>query len=143
MGPLVFLPLVVALGICLVPVWLLRQRRRGRAQDYFVASQRTRPEVVRNASTAYALRMAAFGPLFAWGANGDLWPAIIVSGCSGLGIWLIYVLRGPLAEFLDGALSEDRSNTVHEFIARQHGGDQRVRLAAASLTLLALLGLIV
>ena len=142
MSLLAFLPLVVALGIWLVPVWLLRQRQCGRAQDYLVASQRTRPEVVRNASIAYALRMAAFGPLFAWGASGDLWPAIIASGCGGLGIGLIYVLRRPLAGFLDGALSEDRSITVNEFIARQHGGDPRVRLAAASLTLCTLLGLL-
>jgi hypothetical protein len=138
-----FLPLVLALGICFFPVWLLRYPDHRRAQDYFVSSQYTRPEVVRNSSIAYALRMAAFGPLFAWGASGDLWPAIIGSAFFGLGVYLIYILRQPLLEFLDGALSRDQSITVHEFIARQHGNDPRVRLLAASLTVFALLGLLV
>jgi hypothetical protein len=138
-----FLSLVLALGICFIPVWLLRRPDRRRAQDYFVSSQYTRPEVVRNSSIAYALRMAAFGPLFAWGASGDFWPAIIGSAFFGLGVYLIYILRQPLLEFLDDALSRDRSITVHEFIARQHGNDPRVRLLAASLTLFALLGLLV
>lgn len=141
--PLVaFLLLALALLICLIPVWLLRQPEPRRAQDYLVASQYTRPEVVRNSSIAYALRMAAFGPLFAWGASGDLWPAIIAAASFGLGIYLIYILRQPVLDFLDGALSSDRSITVHEFIARQHGDDPRVRLLAASLTLFSLLGLL-
>jgi hypothetical protein len=138
-----FLPLVLALGICFFPVWLLPYPDHRRAQDYFVSSQYTRPEVVRNSSIAYALRMAAFGPLFAWGASGDLWPAIIGSAFFGLGVYLIYILRQPLLEFLDRALSRDQSITVHEFIARQHGNDPRVRLLAASLTVFALLGLLV
>jgi hypothetical protein len=138
-----FLPLVLALGICFIPVWLLRHPDHRRAQDYFVSSHYTRPEVVRNSSIAYALRMAAFGPLFAWGASGDFWPAIIGSAFFGLGVYLIYILRQPLLEFMDGALSRDRSITVHEFIARQHGNDPRVRLLAASLTVFALLGLLV
>ena len=143
MSLVTFLPLVLALGICFIPVWLLRRSDHRRAQDYFVSSQYTRPEVVRNSSIAYALRMAAFGPLFAWGASGDLWPAIVGSTFFGLGVYLIYILRRPLLEFLDSALSRDRSITVHAFIAQQHGNDPRVRLLAASLTVLALLGLIV
>jgi len=137
------LPLALALGIAFVPVWLLRDPGGGRAQDVFVASQPTRPEVVRNASIAYGLRMAAFGPLFAWGASGDLLPALIAAAAAGLGIWLIDLLRRPLVEFLDDALGRDGSVTVHAFIARQHGGDPRVRVLAASLTLFALYGLLV
>ena len=141
--PLVTLvSLALALGICLVPVWLLRHRRPGRAQDYLVASQYTRPEVVRNSSIAYALRMVAFVPLFAWGASGEIWPAVIASAFFGLGVYLIYILREPLLAFLDGALSGDRSITVHEFVAQQHNNDRRVRLLAASLTLFSLLGLL-
>ena len=143
MSLVTFLPLVLALGICFIPVWLLRRSDHRRAQDYFVSSQYTRPEVVRNSSIAYALRMAAFGPLFACGASGDLWPAIIGSAFFGFGVYLIYIVRQPLLEFVDGALSRDRSITVHAFIAQQHGNDPRVRLLAASLTILALLGLIV
>jgi len=135
--------LVVALGVCLVPVWLLRRAQYQRAQDYLVASQVTRPDVVGNASIASALRMGAFAPLFAWGASGDLWPAFIASVFLGLGVWLVYVLREPLLEFLDGALRDDRSITLHQFIARLHGDDPRVRTFSSSLTLCALFGLMV
>ena len=138
-----FLPLAVALGICLVPVWLLRHAKNPRAQDYLVASRYTRPEVIGNASIGYALRMAALGPLFAWGASGDLWPVIIASAFIGLGIYLVYVLRKRLLEFMDDALGDDRSITVHAFLARQHGNDPRVRTLSASLTLCALVGLLV
>jgi hypothetical protein len=133
----------LALGVALVPVWLLRRRSDARPQDRFVSSQPTRPEVVRNASIAYAARMAAFGPLVAWGASGDLWPALVASVFLGLGILLLHRLRLPLLVFLHGALGRDRSITVHDFIARQHGNDPRVRRLAAGLTLCALLGLAV
>ena len=143
MSFITFLALLVALGICFVPVWLLRQPAYRRAQDYFVSSQSTRPEVVRNSAIAYALRMAAFGPLFAWGASGDFWPAILGAAFFALGIYLVYILRRPLLEFLDTALAGDQSITVHEFISRQHGNDVRVRLLAASLTVCALVALLV
>ena len=138
-----FLPLAVALGICLVPVCLLGHAESPRAQDYLVASRYTRPEVIGNASIGYALRMSAFGPLFAWGASGDLWPVIVASVFIGLGVYLVYVLRKPLLEFMDDALGDDRAITVHAFLARQHGNDPRVRALSASLTLCALLGLLV
>src|SRR5215472_1275118 len=138
-----FLPLAIALGICLVPVCLLRHAETPRAQDYLVASRHTRPEVIGNASISYALRMAAFGPLFAWGATGDLWPVIVASVFIGLGVYLVYVLRKPLREFMDDALGADRSITVHAFLARQHANDPRIRTLSASLTLCALLGLLV
>lgn len=143
MSFLAFLPLAISLGICLVPVWLLRRQEYARAQDYFVSSQYTPPEVVRNSSIAHALRMASFGPFFAFGASGDFWPVIIGSMCLGLGLSLVYVLRRPMLAFLGGALSADQSITVHEFIARQHGSDPRVRVFAAGLTLFGLVALIV
>ena len=110
------------LAIGFVPVWLLRRAPNRRAQDYIVGAQRTRLAVVRNASIAYALRMAAFIPLFAWGASGDPWPAIIASACFGLGTWLVYVARRPLLEFLDDALRGrrlDHRPRVHREGARQ------------------------
>jgi hypothetical protein len=140
---LVFIPLVLCAGLCLIPVCLLRRRAYARAQDYFVASQPTPPAVIRNSSIAHALRIAAFGPFFAWGASGDLWPAIVGAAAFGLGLLLLYVLRGPVLKFLDDALDRDRSITVHAFIARQHGNDPRVALLASSLTLFALFGLVV
>ena len=100
------------------------------------------PGVIQNASIAYALKMATFGPFFAWGASGDLWPAIIAALSFGLGLCLVYILRRPLLAFLDNALGRDQSITVHEFLARQYGNDPRVRLLAAGLTIFALAGLI-
>ncbi|HEX9277173.1 MAG TPA: hypothetical protein VGA51_12355 [Casimicrobiaceae bacterium] len=135
--------LVIALAIPLVPVWWLSRDRCTRAQDCFVASQYTRPEVVRNASIAYALPMAVLGPLLAWGANGQFDAVLVAVASVGLGIALLFTLRRRLIEFLDGSLASDGSITVHEFIARQHGGDPRVRALAAVLTLFALLGLLV
>ena len=137
------LPAVLALGICLAPVWMLRRRTWERAQDCFVSAGPTRPEVVRNSSVAYGLRMSAFGLLFAWGASGDLWALLIASACFGLGIRLIHFLVRPLLEFIDEALSRDRSITVAAFIANQHGSDPRVRALAAGLSVLALLGFLI
>jgi hypothetical protein len=136
-----FVPLVVSLGIYFIPVYLLRRDAYPRAQDYYVSSERTPPGVIQNSFIAYALRMATFGPFFAWGASGDFWPAIINSASFGLGLYLIYILRRPMLEFLDIALDRDQSMTVHEFIARQHGNDSRVRLLASSLSVFALVGL--
>ena len=138
-----FVALILVLAIGFVPVWLLGHAPKRRAQNYFVGAQRARPAVVRNASIAYALRMGAFIPLFAWGADGDLLPAVTVSACFGLGIWLVYVARRPLLEFLDGALTSDGSVTVHAFIASAHGNDPRVRLVAAGITLCAVFGFVV
>lgn len=133
--------LVLVAGIGFIPVWLLRRQGEGRAQDYLVASQHARPEVVRNASVAYALRTVAFGALLLCGAAGESWPAIIASASFGLGVYLIFILRQPLLAFVDDALRRDESMTVHAFIARQHGDDRRVRVLAASLTVVTLAGL--
>src|SRR5215203_1240263 len=138
-----FIVLLLSVGICLVPIFLLRRQAYARAQDYFVSSQPAPPAVIRNSSIASSLRLAAFGPFFAWGASGDIWPAIVSSVFFGLGLLLIYILRRPMFEFLDSALRFDRSITVHAFVARQHGNDPLVCVLAASLTLFALLGLIV
>ena len=137
------LVLVVSLGVYFIPIHLLRRKATARAQDYFVSAERTPPSVIQNSSIAYALKMATFGPFFAWGASGDFWPAIVASASFGLGLYLLYVLRRPMLEFLHSALAHGQSVTVHEFIARQHGNDSRVRLLAASLTVFALFGLLI
>jgi hypothetical protein len=141
--PLVlFLPLV-SLAIYLIPIYLLRRKAYARAQDYFVSSEHTPPGVIRNSSVGYALKMATFGPFFVWGASGDFWPAIIYSAFFGLGVCLIYILRRPMLAFMESALNGDRSITVHDFIARQHGNDPRVRLLASGLTIFAILALVI
>src|SRR5262245_36360351 len=141
--PLVlFLPLV-SLAIYLIPIYLLRRKAYARAQNYFVSSELTQPGVIRNSSVAYALKLATFGPFFGWGASGDFWPAIIYSFFFGLGVCLIYILRRPMLAFMESALNGDRSITVHDFIARQHGNDRRVRLLASGLTVFAILALVI
>jgi hypothetical protein len=141
--PLVlFLPLV-SLAIYLIPIYLLRRKAYSRAQNYFVSSELTPPGVIRNSSVAYALKMTTFGPFFVWGASGDFWPAIVNSAFFGLGVCLIYILRRPMLEFMESALNGDRSITVHDFIARQHGNDPRVRLLASGLTAFASLALVI
>ena len=141
--PLVlFLPLV-SLAIYLIPIYLLRRKAYARAQDYFVSSEHSPPGVIRNSSIAYALKMATFGPFFVWGASGDFWPAIIYAAFFGLGVCLIYMVRRPMLAFMESALHGDRSITVHDFIARQHGNDPRVRLFASCLTVFAILALVI
>ncbi len=143
MALVTFVSLILVLAIGFVPVRLLRRAPNRRVQDDIVGAQHTRLAVVRNASIAYALRMAAFIPLFAWGASGDLRPAVVASACFGLGTWLVYLARRPLLEFVDDALAHDSSITVHAFIARAHGNDPRVRRVAAGVTLCALFGLVI
>ena len=142
MPPLLIVPLL-SLVIYFIPTYLLRRRTYARAQDYFVSSGRTPPGVIRNSSIAYALKLATFGPFFGWGASGDFWPAIIYSFFFGLGVCLIYILRRPMLAFMESALNGDRSITVHDFIARQHGNDRRVRLLASGLTVFAILALVI
>jgi hypothetical protein len=138
--PLIGFLLVVCVAVHLIPVWLLRSKAAIRAQDYFVSSERTPLGVVRNASIAYAVQAATFGTFFAWGASGEFWPAIINAVCFGAGLFLIYVLRRPILEFMGARLMDDGSITVHAFIARHHGNDPRVRLVGAAVTVIALAG---
>ncbi len=140
---LAFLLPVICLGLCLVPVWLLRRSGYARAHDYFVSSEHTPSGVIQNSSIAHALQLTVLGPLFVWGASGDFRPPMIGAVCFGLGLYLMYLLRRPMLAFLDDALSHDRSITLHDFIARQHGNDPRVRLLASSLTVIACCGLAV
>jgi hypothetical protein len=143
MPSLVFFALAICLGISLVPVVLLRRKTYARAQDYFVSSGHTPPGVIQNSSIAYVLKISMFGPLIAWGASGDVWPAIISAAFLGLGLYLMYLARRPLLAFLGDALSRDRSVTINEFVAERHGNDARVRLLASGLTVFALTGLII
>jgi hypothetical protein len=141
--PLVLIIPLLSLVIYFIPTYLLRRRTYARAQDCFVSSGHTPPAVIRNSSVAYALKLATFGPFFGWGAGGDFWPAIIYSFFFGLGVCLIYILRRPTLAFMESALNEDRSITVHDFIARQHGNDRRVRLLASGLTVFAIFTLVI
>lgn len=100
------------------------------------------PRVIQNASIVYRLGWVALAPLLAWGIIGELWPVTIYLVSVGLGLWLFYALRRPILQFLDGAFVHDRPITLHEFIARCHGNDARVRAFAAALTVFAIYGFI-
>ena len=119
------LPITIAaivLVVFVAPV-LLAQRHSARAQETFVSSGVVVPKVIQNSTIVYGIGLATVAPLFAWGVGGEFWPALVYVGFVGLGLFLIYVLRRPWLEFLAGALGQDRSVTVHEFIARRHGND--------------------
>lgn len=138
---LAFIALTLAMFI--IPAALLRRAPRVRAQDWFVASERTPPAVVRNASIAAVLPVAALGPLFAWGARGEFWPALLFAAALAGGIALLGAVRRAMADFQRAALDRNGSVTVHAFIARAYGDDPRVRLAAASLAAVAALSVAV
>jgi hypothetical protein len=127
-----FIAPAVAILLSFIPVFLLHRKAYARAHDYFVSSGSTPPSVIQNSAVAYALKMSTFGPLFIWGATGDLWPAILNSAFFGLGLSLMFALRRPILEFIGAALSGDRSMTMHAFIAQQHGNDRRVRLLTSN-----------
>ena len=114
-----------------------------RTQDFTISSQPTPPDVIRNSSTAYALKLIILGLFFGWGVSGDFWPAFISAASYSLGWGLILVLRRRIVEFMNSALRNDQSITVHEFITLQHGNDLRVRVLSSCLTLFALLAVLV
>lgn len=133
---------LLSLAIYFVPVLLLRRPNISSAHEYFVSSGRTRPRLFQNSAIAYALQMATFGPFFLWGASGDIWPALTNAIFFGLGLWVVFVLRHKLFLFIGDALREDKSITIHQFIAVQHGNSAAVRVASSCLTVFALLGLV-
>ena len=141
MSLLALVPAALCLGLCLIPAWLLRRAKYARVQDYFIASERTPPAVIQNASVACSLWMATLGPFFGWGATGNFWPSLVAAVCFPLGLSVMSCVRAPLLAFFCDALIHDRSVTIHQFIAQRHGNDSRLRLVAAALTVVALAAL--
>jgi len=138
MSLLALVPAALCLGLCLIPAWLLRRAKYARVQDYFIASERTPPAVIQNATVACSLWMATLGPFFGWGATGNFWPSLVAAVCFPLGLSVMSCVRAPLLAFFCDALIHDRSVTIHQFIAQRHGNDSRLRLVAAALTVVAL-----
>jgi hypothetical protein len=143
MAFLTFLALAVVLVLFVTPGLLIRRSADFGAEEDFASSDHVLPSVIRNSSVAYGVGFATLAPVFAWGASGDFWPAIVYTIFVGSGLSIIYFLRRPILEFLADVLRHHRSITVHEFICRRHGDDQRVRVIAALLTMFALAGLAV
>ncbi len=143
MAYLTFLAPAIVLVLFVTPGLLIHRPAYFGAKQDFVSSDHIMPKVIQNSSIAYGVGLATLGPLFAWGASGEFWPAIVYTIFIGLGLSIIYVVRRPILEFLADVLRHDRSITVHEFICQRHGDDQRVRAVAAALTMFALAGLLV
>ena len=143
---MLYLALVTAAAVlgAFIALSILACRQSGpRAHDAAPSAGHVAPRVIQNSSIIYRLGLVALAPLLAWGIGGELWPAAAYLVSMGLGLSLFYALRRPILQFLEGALVHDRSITVHEFIARRHGNDPRVRAFAAALTVFAIYGLIV
>jgi hypothetical protein len=141
MAFLIFLALATILVLFVTPGLLIRRPAYFGAEEDFASSDHVLPTVIQNSSVAYGVGLATLGPVFTWGANGDLWQAIVYTVFVGSGLSIIYILRRPILEFLADVLRHHRSITVHEFICRRHGDDQRVRAIATLLTMFALAGL--
>ena len=131
---------LAVLGAFLAPLGLAYRQAGSRAPGTPVGH--IAPRVIQNASIVYRLGWVALAPLLAWGIIGELWPVIIYLVSVALGLWLFYALRRPILQFLDAAFVHDRHITLHEFIARCHGNDARVRAFAAALTVFAIYGFI-
>jgi hypothetical protein len=143
MAFLIFLALAIVLVLFVTPGLLIRRPAYFGAEEDITSSDHVLPTVIQNSSVAYGVGLATLGPVFAWGAGGDFWEAIVYTASVGSGLSIIFILRRPILEFLADVLRHHRSITVHEFICRRHGNDQRVRAVAALLTMFALAGLVV
>lgn len=132
--------IVFALALCAGPVLLLRRpEQRGLAGG---AGEPAVPiAITRNAWIAYALRVSVFVPLFALGAAGDVWPAIVGAIGFGAGVYLLGVSRRQVIAFVDEASGRGRPATLHAFVAQACGDAATVRLAVAAASVVALLGL--
>lgn len=133
---------LAVLGAFGAPLVLAYRRAGSRAPGTLSPVGHIAPRVIENASIVYRLGWVALAPLLAWGLIGELWPALVYLVSVALGLWLFYALRQPILQALDGAFVHDRSITLHEFIARCHGNDARVRALAAALTVFAIYGFI-
>ena len=134
---------VAVLGAFIAPSVLAYRPTGSRTHDTAPTAGHVAPRVIQNSSIVYRLGLVALAPLLAWGIRGELWVVVVYLVSVGLGLSLFYTLRMPILQFLEGALVHDRSITVHEFIARSHGNDPRVRAFAAALTVFAMYGLVV
>jgi hypothetical protein len=137
-----WIPIVVSLALYFVPAVLFKRNRYLLSRDYLVSARGASDGVFQNSSLAYALQLATFGPFFVWGLSGDWIPGVWNSAFYCLGLLLLYTFRRQIADFLREALAQDRSITIHEFLARSHGGSPWIRVIASGLTVVALWGIV-
>jgi hypothetical protein len=133
---------LAVLGAFVAPLVLSYRGAGPRAPDILSPAEHIAPRVIQNSSIVYRLGWVALAPLMAWGIVGELWPVVVYLVAVALGLSLVYALHRPMLQALQGAPGLDRSITVHQFIARCHGNDARVRAFAAALSIVAIYGLI-
>ena len=134
--------IVLSLALYFIPAALLHRSRYRLSRDYLVSARGASDGIFQNSSIAYAIQLATFGPFFVWGVSGDWVPGVWNSAFYCVGLSLLYVFRRPIADFIRSALSEDRSITIHEFLARSHGHSPWIRIIASGLTIIALWGIV-
>ena len=132
MSYLALVTAVAVLGAFIAPLVLAYRQAGSGAHDAAPSAGHVAPRVIQNSSIVYRLGLVALAPLLAWGISGELWPVVAYLVSVGLGLSLFFALHRPILQFLEGALVHDRSITVHEFIARRHGNEPRVRAFAAA-----------
>ena len=133
---------LAVVGAFLAPLVLSYRQAGPRASDIFSPTGYIAPRVIQNSSIVFRLGWVALAPLMAWGIVGELWPVVVYLVAVSLGLSLFYALRRPMVRALQGTSGDDRCITLHQFIARCHGDDARVRVFAATLTVFAIYGLI-
>lgn len=130
-----------ALAVCAGPVLLLRPRSDRRGLSAGETEPAVPMSIIRNALIAYALRVSVFVPLFALGAAGNVWPAIVGAIGFGVGVYLLGASRREVTAFVDDSRLRGQPATLHGFIAQACGGAASVHLATGLATVVALLGL--
>ena len=134
--------LVLSLSFYAVPAILSRLTKHQKSTDQYVGAIPTSGQVFTNASIAYAIQMATFGPFFAWGAAGDLLPALLNSVFFGLGLFLIYFFRRGILDFVSLNVEKSTSLTIHGYLSAAHENSAAVRIISSALTIIALWGLV-
>ncbi len=133
---------LAVLGAFVAPLVLSYRRAGSRAPDILSPAEHIAPRVVQNSSIVYRLGWVALAPLMAWGIVGELWPVLVYLVAVALGLALFYALRRPMLQALQDVTGRGRFITLHQYIARCHGDDARVRAFAAALTVLTIYGFI-
>jgi hypothetical protein len=138
-----FIFVFLAVAIYFIPVWLFRRSSYSSVRALSLSESGITPETFQSASVAYSVQMATFGPFFIWGLTRDTLAAVLNTCAFIAGLFLIYVFRGKLANFLSNRLPKDLSITPHSFISMQFQDSNLVRKMAAIVTLIGLLGILV
>jgi hypothetical protein len=100
--------------------------------DFFVAYQKVGVIAFSSSSIAYAFQVQTIFPFLLWGASGIYLIPVVNTVCWGIGILLFCLCFERYKQFVG------TDQTLHGFLGTQYG--QTVRITAACLTMIGLLG---